>query len=290
MAKQRGLGRGLSALIGETGGSDGLGLDGRRQEVAVAEIVASPFQPRREFDGEGLRDLAESIKLHGIIQPVVVRQVPEGFQLVVGERRVRAAKLAGLERVPVVVRTLTDRQVMEIALVENLQRSDLNPMEECLAYRRLIEEFAWTQEEIGARVGRSRSHIANYLRLLQLSDVVQGMITRQLLSVAHAKVLLSVDEEKRDAVAERAVREGWTVRQLQSFLDRGESAPSRRVEKDVHVRAVETELRRRFGTKVTVRGDANKGRIEIPYKSLDEFERVLGMLEDTDSRTDGFVV
>lgn len=297
MAKARGLGRGLSALIPDRTGeimvesAESELRESGVQRVPVDRIESNPFQPRREFNEQELLDLAQSIRVHGVIQPVLLRKVGLKYQLVAGERRVRAARLAGLVDIPAICRDINDQEAMEIALVENLQRSDLNPIEESLAYQRLIEEFEWTQEEIGARVGKSRSHVANYLRLLQLEENIQRLLGGQELSVAHGKVLLSVSGPRRVELAERAAREGWTVKQLEAYAVRGE-VPSPAVNAlDVHLKAVESGLRRRFGTKVTFRGDANKGRIEIAYRSLEELERILGILDsDSSDSGDGFVV
>lgn len=291
MAKARGLGRGLSSLIPERAGATEIETRSGVEEIAVTRISANPYQPRRHFRESELAELAESIKVHGIIQPVVLRPWESDFQLVAGERRVRAARLAGLKTVPAIIKSMSDREAMELALVENLQRSDLNPLEESQAYSRLLEEFHWTQEEIGARVGKSRSHIANFLRLLQLEASIQQLIAEQAITVAHAKVLLSVDSARRQTLADRCVGEGWTVKQLELAIKRGEIPSNPKLADDVHLKSIEAGLRRRFGTRVAVRGDSAKGRIEIPYRSLDELERLLAMLQsDSDSGPEGFVV
>lgn len=294
MPKARGLGRGLSSLIPErTANSGALDAASGRSVAAIAlsEIMPNPYQPRHYFGEAELSELADSVRIHGVIQPVLLRPMDGGYQLIAGERRVRAARLAGLDAVPAVVKSLSDREAIELALVENLQRSDLNPLEESQAYSRLIEEFQWTQEEIGARVGKSRSHIANYLRLLQLGPEIRSLVADQSISVAHAKVLLSIDADRRGALAERCAREGWTVKQLEIAGNQGEAPRATKGAEDVHLKSVETGLRRRFGTKVTLRGDATRGRIEISYRSLEELERLLQMLEqDSGSGPTGFVV
>lgn len=293
MGKARGLGRGLSSLIPERPPEVKTDTEGHggTKEIELAVIGVNPFQPRKVFREEDLAELTQSIEVHGVIQPILVRPVDGGYQLIAGERRVRAARAVGLRTIPAVVRSLSDRESVELALVENLQRSDLNPMEESLAYNRLIDDFGWTQEEIGARVGKSRSHIANYLRLLHLEEDIQQLISEQSLTVAHAKVLLSVTDERRQDLAQRCASEGWTVKQLELAVKRGELPPRPRVPEDVHLRSVEAGLRRKFGTKVTLRGDSNKGRIEIPYRSLDELERLLALLEqETEAPDGGFVV
>lgn len=291
MAKTRGLGRGLSSLIPErTGIGGGSSVEGV-EHVALAAITPNPYQPRHRFSEDDLGELAESVRTHGVIQPVLLRPLGSGYQLVAGERRVRAARMAGLAVIPAVVRDLTDRDAIELALVENLQRSDLNPIEESLAFRRLLDEFEWTQEEIGVRVGKSRSHVANYLRLLQLEPEIQEWVAEQVLSVAHAKALLSVEGERRGELAHRCAQEGWTVKQLEGAIKKGEMPARSSMREDVHIKSAEAGLRRRFGTKVTVRGDSSKGRIEIPYRSLEEFERLLALLEqDAGPGPEGFVV
>lgn len=289
MAKTRGLGRGLSSLIPER--PPEATVVGGTHEVRLDQIQPNPYQPRREFKEEELVELADSIRTHGVIQPVLLRAVSDGYQLVAGERRVRAARVADLTTIPAVVKALSDREAIELALVENLQRSDLNPLEESQAYQRLIDEFDWTQEEIGARVGKSRSHVANFLRLLQLEQEIQSLVAQQLLTVAHAKVLLSAASAQRSVLAERCAREGWTVKQLETAIKRGELPARAHPTPDVHLKSVEAGLRRRFGTKVTLRGDSQKGRIEIPYRSLDELERLLALLEEESSPSPGdFVV
>lgn len=293
MAKPRGLGKGLSALIPERVPEEPI-KDSEQNYVAMEldAIEMNPFQPRKAFDDDELKSLAESIAVHGVIQPVLVRRIDRRVQLVAGERRVRAARMAGMSTIPAYVRDLSDRDMMEIALVENLQRSELNPIEEAKAFQRLITDFAWTQEQIGVRVGRSRSHVANYLRVLQLEDDVQEAIARQDLSVAHAKLLLSADESGRRELAHRAIQEQWTVKQLAAALDRESRAGADKSRQDdIHLRTVEVRLRRRFGTKVSLRGDAHKGKIEISYRSLGEFERILEILqEEKKESSGGFVV
>ncbi len=296
MAKApRGLGRGLSSLIPERNGVDEpkpAGANGQGAvQVELTMVSPNPYQPRHSFREAEIAELTDSIRVHGIIQPILIRPVANGYQLVAGERRVRAARLAGLKTVPAVVKQLSDREAIELALVENLQRSDLNPLEESEAYSRLIEEFQWTQDQIGARVGKSRSHVANYLRLMQLEPSIQALLAEQLLTVAHGKALLSIEGPRRVALAERCAQEGWTVKQLEVAIKRGDVPRPPQAQQDVHLKAVEAGLRRRFGTKVAVRGDSNKGRIEISYRSLEELERLLAMLDqDSGPDPEGFVV
>ncbi len=289
MAKPRGLGRGLASLIPDKGvvGAADTGV----VEILVSLIDPNPFQPRKHFSPAEIAELSQSIVAVGILQPILVRPVDSRYQLVAGERRVRAAQAAGLDRVPAVVRSVTDAESMEMALVENLQRRDLNPIEEATAYWRLSDELGWTQEAIGSRVGKSRSHIANLVRVLALAAGIQDRVASGELSVAHAKILLSVAEERREGLAERAAVEGWTVKRLQWEADHvPQSEAVTRDETDVHLRTLEVALRRNLGTKVVLRGNAGKGRIEIPYRSVEELERFLELLQGDRGSDPGFVV
>lgn len=289
MSRPKGLGKGLAALIPER--TPPVGGAPEVRTLAVADISPNPYQPRQDFKPEAMQELVESVRRHGILQPLLVRPRPQGFELVAGERRLRAAREVGLATVPAYVREVDDREVMEMALVENLQRSDLNPIEEAQAFWRLIQEFGWTQEDVAARVGRSRPQVANYLRLLGLEAAIQDRVRDGSLTVAHAKVLLSVEEaDRRRALAEQAVEQAWTVKQLEAAAARREIPAKMRPEPDTHLKRIEGELRRRFGTKVALRGSASKGRIEIPYRTLEELERILALLEPAPLGDDGFVV
>ena len=290
MAKPRGLGRGLASLIPDKGTVDA-SSDTGIVEILISLIDPNPFQPRKHFSPAEIAELSQSIVAVGILQPILLRPVDSRYQLVAGERRVRAAQAAGLDRVPAVIRSVSDAESMEMALVENLQRRDLNPIEEATAYWRLSEELGWTQESIGSRVGKSRSHIANLVRLLGLTDAIRERIASGDLSVAHAKILLSVAEDRREGLAERAVAEGWTVKRLQWEAEQTAAtkvATTR--DTDVHLRAIEVSLRRNLGTRVVLRGNAGKGRIEIPYRSVEELERFLELLQGDRGSDPGFVV
>ncbi|MCL4352545.1 MAG: ParB/RepB/Spo0J family partition protein [Firmicutes bacterium] len=290
MAKPRGLGRGLASLIPDKGTADA-SSDTGIVEILISLIDPNPFQPRKHFSPAEIAELSQSIVAVGILQPILLRPVDSRYQLVAGERRVRAAQAAGLDRVPAVIRSVSDAESMEMALVENLQRRDLNPIEEATAYWRLSEELGWTQESIGSRVGKSRSHIANLVRLLGLTDAIRERIASGDLSVAHAKILLSVAEDRREGLAERAVAEGWTVKRLQWEAEQTAAtkvATTR--DTDVHLRAIEVSLRRNLGTRVVLRGNAGKGRIEIPYRSVEELERFLELLQGDRGSDPGFVV
>ena len=288
MPRSKGLGRGLSALIGESPGISS--TDGGPREVPLDAVIASRFQPRKDFDEVELEELAESIRKYGIIQPVLVREIDGGYELIAGERRLRAARRAGLSSISAWVRSATDVEMLAMALVENVQRENLNPLEEAEAYQRLTDDLGWTQDVIAGQVGKARSHVANYLRLLRLDPRIRDWIRGGKLSMAHAKVLLSMeDESQRLDLAEAAVVKGWTVRELDDHRIRWnatvKAASSRAL--DVHMRQVEEGLRRALGSGVKVRGDGEKGRIEIRYRSLEELERlieILGRSEDVPER------
>lgn len=278
--KSKGLGRGLKALIPTT--PEGAAEDAEIVELPLERITPSRYQARQDFDEDSIRELASSIKEHGVMQPVVVRPVGEDlYELVVGERRWRACRQAGLETIPAVIRRVDDRTSGEMMLVENIQREDLNPVEEALAYRRLIEEFHLTQEEVASRVGKSRSFIANSLRLLQLPEGVRSLLGQGKLSVGHGKVLLGIpDPAGQEMLAREIVEKGLTVREAEKAVQRllkegGSRQKAREKKKDVELAAVEDRLRERLGTKVRIRPGRRGGRIEIEYYGRDDLERLL---------------
>lgn len=277
---RHGLGRGLAALLPavEAQGDEPV------REVPVKEIRPNSFQPRRVFDEEKLAELAESVRAHGVLQPVVVRAVIGGFELVAGERRWRAAQLAGLERVPVVVRELSDAEMMEIALIENLQREDLNPLEEATAYQRLLQEFGLTQEELARRLGKSRSHIANIIRLLNLPAGVQEYVSRGTISMGHARALLALeDAELQNQVCRQVVTKNLSVREtenlIRSLLMRKKQQKKKKpVALDPWMVEVETNLKHALATQVRIKPGRRGGRIEIEYYSTEDLERLTGLL------------
>lgn len=247
------------------------------RKVALNEIVANPWQPRTAFDAESLKELAESIRQHGILQPLVVSPVEHGYQLIAGERRFQAAKLIGLTEVPVIIRKVEDQEKLELALVENIQRQNLNPLDEAVSYRRLMDEFSLTQEEVGKKVGKSRSSIANILRLLQLPEVIQRAIREEQISFSHAKVLLSITDPKEQ------------IRQMHKIIDQGlpVSQISRtttqvkahaRSGKDPVFIGWEEKLTKRFGVKSTIRPQTTGGVIELPWRSEEDLKRLLDQL------------
>jgi ParB family transcriptional regulator, chromosome partitioning protein len=262
------------------------------RKVPLDAIVPSPLQPRREFREDQLNELMESIREHGIISPLVVRDVNGQLELIAGERRWRASRLAGLTTVPVIVREASDRDVLEMALIENLQREDLNPMEEAEAYQRLSKDFNLTQEEIARRVGKNRATVANTIRLLELAPGVAKMVEQGRISTGHAKVILGLKHHSlQELIADQVIKKGLTVRSTEQEVERelkagGISTGKRRKESDgpsspellSAIRSVEERMRSRFSTKVQVVHGNKKGRIEIDYYGNDDLDRILGLL------------
>jgi ParB family chromosome partitioning protein len=277
VSKKRGLGRGLDALLGEP-------EPAASRHVALARLRPSRRQPRRQFDDEGLKELAESLRTQGMVQPIVVAPEEGGFYTIVaGERRARAARLAGLSEVPVVVRPVADeRELLELALVENLQRTDLNPLEEAEAYRALHDDFQLAQEEIAARVGKTRATVANALRLLKLPPEVQELLRAGGLTAGQARPLLSLPSpEEQVRLAERAVAQGLSARDIEQAVAapraKGKAAaPGRR--QDVHTAAAEEKLTRRLQTRVEIRRRRRGGEIRIHFHSEEELMRLHDLL------------
>lgn len=271
--KRRALGRGLGALIPGAFGTE------QRQEAnpmaLTASIQPNPHQPRQTFSEESIDALAESIKQKGILQPLLVREVEGGYQLIAGERRYRAAQRLGLDQVPVTIRQADDGEALEMALIENIQREDLSPLEEASAYRRLIDEFHLTQEQIATRVGKDRSTVANTLRLLQLPDAIKRDIERGLLSAGHARALVTAGSDAAQlALASEVVARRLTVRQTEQLAKR-----STRPAADADHRAAEQQLTEALGTKVRIAHRRNAtGRIEIDYYSLAELNGLIDRL------------
>ncbi len=294
MAKSA-LGKGLGALIKKSDASLATDVNitpedfKRVRDVALDMVVPSPLQPRTQFVESPLDDLMESIRQHGIIQPLIVRLVHGKLELIAGERRWRASKKLGLATVPVIEREASDRDVLEMALIENLQREDLNPMEEAAGYVRLAEEFSLKQDEIAGRVGKSRASVANAMRLLGLHKDVQMLVAQARLTVGHAKAVLAIkDHDTQLLVADRIIRGTLTVRAteklVQSFLNDGpqESGESKKApaarELDIHVRAITNRLREHFATHVSIQHSSKKGKIEIEYYGDDDLQRLIELL------------
>jgi ParB family chromosome partitioning protein len=287
------LGKGLGALISANKMAHAVEPWERVERVALSEIMPSPLQPRKIFRSDQLQELVESIREHGIIQPLIVRKIEGKFELIAGERRWRAANQLGLKEAPVIVRQASDRDVLELALIENLQREDLNPIEEAHAYQRLGQDFSLRQEDIAQRVGKSRSVVANSLRLLDLHSQVQSYLTQGRLTVGHAKVLLALQNpDEHLKVAELVIRQSATVRMTerlvaaqlacQGLTKSGKTGvrPSHEGSAGVHraVSHLENRLRERLATHVIIQHGEKKGRIEIQYYGNDDLERILSLL------------
>jgi ParB family transcriptional regulator, chromosome partitioning protein len=279
----KGLGKGLNAFFSDVGSEESV------QEIKLNELRPNPYQPRKTFQQETINELKESILEHGILQPLVVRKSIRGFEIVVGERRFRAAKEAKLETVPAVVRTLTEQQMMELAVLENLQREDLNPIEEGLAYQMLMEKLKLTQEEVAKRLGKSRPHVANHVRLLSLPPKIQELISTGKISMGHGRALLGLREKaKVPALVEKIIKEALSVRQLEKLIQHlNENVPREtkkpEKKKDVFIQEREHFLRERFGTGVNIKQNKNKGKIEIEFFSKEDLERILEMLDQNES-------
>ena len=257
------------------------------RSVAIARVRPCAFQPRKDFTADALRELADSIQAQGILSPLIVRPLGDNFELIAGERRWRAAQLVGLKEVPILVREADDRTVVELALIENLQRENLNPIEEALGYAQLIEQFQLTQETAAAKVGKSRAVVANALRLLKLPPELQAYLRHGQLSVGHAKVILGLTGAAEQKLAvERVLKDGLNVRQTEDLVARlqqsSTQAPTKAASgskpappRDVHTASLENKLQERFGTKVAVRYRKGKGAVEIRFFNDDDLERIL---------------
>lgn len=298
MAVKKGLGKGLGNLIPES--------DKEAQKTKVVEkvvekkvIVKEPAetivkinevepnknQPRRTFDEDALLELAESIKQHGVIQPLIVKKRDKYYEIIAGERRWRAAKMAGLKEIPIVIKDLSDQEIMEVALIENIQREDLNPIEEAQAYQRLIKEYNYKQDELAERVSKSRVAVTNSMRLLKLDERVQKMIIDDMISAGHARALLAItDSEKQYTIAMKVFDEKRSVRETEKLIKNLDKQVKPKVnttpENDFIYRDIENKLKESMGTKVIIHNkDNNKGKIEIEYYSQDDFERIVDILK-----------
>jgi len=280
---RKALGRGLGALLSSDRTID---LGAEPSEVDLDSIVPGPMQPRINFDEAALESLAESIKTHGIVQPLLVRRHGDGFELIAGERRWRAAKIAGLTRVPVLVRDVTDENVLEIALIENIQREDLNPIEEAQAYKRLIENVGLTQESLAIRIGRDRSYITNYLRLLKLPPDLQQLVIEGRLSTGHARTILGLSQaDVQRRLARQVIEDGLSVRATEILVQKATAdRPPRAVRAtqtvDPNIRAAETKLRRALGTQVRIvhMGGDGRGKVEISFYNAQDLDRIYDLL------------
>src|SRR5262245_17988420 len=274
MVPKRGLGRGLGALLSSSP-TEGEPL----LEVSSDEISPNPNQPRKVFGPEGLQELAASIRSSGLLQPVIARRTAHGYELIAGERRWRAARQAGLERIPVIVREATDAESLELALVENLLREDLNPIEEAEAYQKLLAQFSWTQEELSQKIGKDRSSIANSLRLLRLPDVIQDDLKGGRLTMGHARALLALtlpSEQLR--LRDEILAQAMSVRSTEESVNRRRTVMAPRRRRSVELNALEESLQKALMTRVKIVGHERRGKIEVTYATPEELERITSAL------------
>jgi ParB family chromosome partitioning protein len=295
MSKKKALGRGLSALLSDSE-DERSEVDitspatvitrSNLDEIPVGEIETNPFQPRQHFDQEALNELAESIKVHGIIQPITVRKLSDHqYQLISGERRYQASKIAGLKSLPAYVRTANDQQMLEMALIENIQRENLNPIEISLSYQRLISECNLKQEELGERVGKNRTTVTNYLRLLKLPPDIQIALRDNKISMGHARAIINIDDPGSQLfIFKKIISDDLSVRAVESMAreltqgaKEGTEIKAQETPKEIH--QLQSRLSSHFGTKVTVKSDGKKGDIRIPFLSVEDLNRILDILK-----------
>ncbi len=294
MKSNRGLGKGLSALFSETESDYGKSLlfeESEEQggqgvtEVEISSVFANPNQPRKAFDPTALQELADSIEKHGVIQPIIVNKSGDKYMIIAGERRYRASKIAGLAKVPVIVKNYTERQIKEISLIENLQREDLNPIEAANAMKALMTDYGLTQEDLADRIGKSRPAIANTLRLLSLAPEVMRLVETGSLSAGHARALISVPESDQKKMANAVVKEGLSVREVEKkvkeyFMTPEEKARKKqKLELSLELKELVADMQRVFGTKINAIGNDSKGRIYIDYYTRDDLDRLSDIVE-----------
>ena len=288
MAIKKGLGKGLDSMIPEkkTKAEIKADADNSLVEVKISEIDPNIGQPRKKFDEDELLELAESIKIHGVIQPIIVTKRGKRYEIIAGERRWRASKLAGLTKIPAVIREYTDKEIMEVSLIENIQRQDLNPIEEAVAFKNLIDEYKMKQDDLAERVSKSRSAITNALRLLKLDDKVKAMLAEGLISTGHARALLAVeDKNKQQILATRIVDEKLSVREteklVKQILENKESKKEKKSSEKLIYKKLEDSLKSIIGSKVSIKSkDNGKGKIEIDYYSIEELDRITELLSN----------
>ena len=279
---KRGLGKGLQALLPTI--TDDVEDNDKVVKLAVNDIKVNSKQPRTVFDDEKLNELAASIKEHGVIQPIIVRETEKGvYEIVAGERRWRACRKSGIKEIPAIIKTLTEMETTEIALIENIQREDLNPIEEASAYKALIEEHGLTQEELSGRIGKSRPFIANTLRLLLLPESIKGLVSDGKISAGHARALLSIQKEKdREEIAKKILMQGMSVRQTENTVKGLNQANAKKTNKPVNqdplIAEIENRLKTRFSTKVIIKDRNKKGSIELEYYGEEELQRIIYLL------------
>jgi ParB family transcriptional regulator, chromosome partitioning protein len=305
MSKKKALGRGLSALLSDSPTDEKLEVDNfpisspstastspvsGMTEIPLEEIEVNPFQPRSHFDQDAIMELAESIQVHGIIQPITVRRLADHqYQLISGERRFQASRLAGLETIPVYLRSANDQQMLEMALIENIQRENLNAIEIALSYQRLISECNLKQEELGERVGKNRTTVTNYLRLLKLPPDIQIAVRDNKLSMGHARAIINVEKaEEQLYIFQKAIRDDLSVRKVEELVrelaekkssSKQESSPTPGAPASKEIAQLQSRLSSHFGTRVVVKSDGKKGDIRIPFLSIEDLNRILDILK-----------
>ncbi len=281
--RKRGLGKGLEALFEDSPQMQAPETE-EITEISLDEIRPNPYQPRKTFDNKSLKELSESIKENGVFQPIIIRKSVNGYEIIAGERRFRASKLAKKKTIPAIIRDFDEAQMMEVAVLENLQREDLTPLEEAQAYEMLQKNLGLTQAEVSKRLGKSRPYIANYLRLLTLPQKTKRLLQRGDLSMGQARTLLGLkNKEGIDDLAKKVVKEGITVRQLESLVNRMNEKSSqpkqKRIKKSAFIRASENSLANKFGTSVNItEGKKGNGHLAIDFASTDELNRILDLL------------
>ena len=285
MGKKFALGKGLSALIPD----ESFNIDDSNKNstlsISINKIKSDKDQPRKSFDSEKIAELTESIKTHGIIQPLILRKIDnDQYIIVAGERRWRAAKIAGLKEVPAIIMDLTENEILEISLIENIQRQDLNPIEEARAYKKLIDDFKMTHEELSKRIGKSRTSITNTMRLINLDDRVQQYIIEGVISEGHGRALLGIKDFKiQYELAQQVIDEKLSVRELEKIIRKiiepnNKNSSSRKQELNPYYKEIKNQLQNYFGTKVNISNKNNKGKIEIEYYSEDDLQRILDII------------
>jgi ParB family chromosome partitioning protein len=289
LGKKFGLGKGLGALIPEEEGAVEQNASKKysveANMISINLIKPNEGQPRKTFDEEKILQLSESIKEHGIIQPILLKKDGENYSIIAGERRWRAAKAAGLKEVPVIVMDIDEKSVLEVSLIENIQRQDLNPIEEAWAFRKLIDDFSFTQEELGKRIGKSRTALANTMRLLNLDPRVQEYLIDGVISEGHGRAILAVeDKDLQNRLAQKVIDDGLTVREIEKLIadiakdKNNDEKPVKKAEANPYISEIKNRLEEKFDTKVLISNRNNKGKIEIEYYSNDDLQRIMDIL------------
>ncbi|NLI88927.1 MAG: ParB/RepB/Spo0J family partition protein [Epulopiscium sp.] len=277
---QRGLGKGLSALLSDVVTNE---EDDQVREIAIIDIEPNPWQPRKTFSESHIKELSESIAIHGVIQPIILQENGTKYTIIAGERRWRAARLAGLSVIPAIIRSFSEQETLEIALIENIQREDLNTIELAQAYEYLVEEFSLTQEEVANKVGKSRSSVANIMRLLNLSSYVQEKLSDNAISYGHARAILAISDEKlQEEVTDEIIASQLSVRETEKLIQKLNEPKKEKIEKPEQspfYKELQEGLQNALGTKVQISQGKKKGKIEIEYYSEDELERIIGLIK-----------